>query len=72
MTKDADGLWKSGPFALKAGSYEFKVALDGSWTTNYGSDGAQDGPNYTLTLDADKNVSFSYDEATKLLTVTVE
>lgn len=67
-----DGMYHSGPFTLPAGSYEFKVALDGSWTTNYGSDGLQDGPNYTLTLDAESNVSFVYDPATKLVEVVTE
>lgn len=72
MTMGEDGKYTSGPFALTAGDYEFKVALDGAWTTNYGSDGAQDGPNYTLTLAADSNVSFVYDPATKLVEVIVE
>jgi hypothetical protein len=72
MTKGEDGKYTSGPFTLTAGDYEFKVALDGTWTTNYGSDGAQDGPNYTLTLAADSNVSFVYDPATKLIEVIVE
>jgi hypothetical protein len=72
MTKGDDGLWRSGPFTLPAGDYEFKVALDGSWTTNFGSDGKQDGPNYTLSLAADGNVSFVFDPATNLLEAVVE
>jgi maltose-binding protein MalE len=72
MTKGDDGLWHSGPFNLVAGSYEGKVALDGTWTTNYGSDGKQDGPNYAFVLAADGTVEFSFDEATKLLTITVK
>lgn len=72
MTKGDDGLWRSGPFNLKAGDYEFKVALDGAWTTNYGSDGLQDGPNYKVTLAADGTIEFVYDPATKLVTATVK
>lgn len=72
MTKGEDGLWHSGPFTLVAGSYECKVALDGTWTTNYGSDGAQDGPNYTFELTADGTVEFVYDEATHMLTITIK
>jgi maltose/maltodextrin transport system substrate-binding protein/arabinogalactan oligomer/maltooligosaccharide transport system substrate-binding protein len=72
MTQGDDGLWHSGPFDLTAGDYEFKVALDGSWTTNYGVDGVADGDNYTLTLDADSAVSFTYDPETKLLEVVTE
>jgi hypothetical protein len=72
MTLGDDGLWHSGPFNLTAGEYAYKVALDGSWTTNYGSDGAQDGPDYTLTLDADSAVSFVYNPETKLVEAVIE
>jgi hypothetical protein len=72
MTVGDDGKYYSGPFTLPAGDYEYKVALDGSWTTNYGSDGAQDGPNYALSLAAESNVSFVYDPATKLVEVKAE
>ena len=72
MTMGDDGKYYSGPFTLPAGDYEYKVALDGSWTTNYGSDGAQDGPNYTVTLDAESAVSFVYDPATKLVEIVIE
>ena len=54
MTKGDDGKWHSGPFNVKAGDYEAKVALDGSWTTNYGVDGKPDGENYKFTLASDE------------------
>jgi hypothetical protein len=57
---------------LPAGEYEFKVALDGDWTTNYGSDGAQDGPNYTLSLAEDSTVTFTYDPETHLVEIATE
>lgn len=72
MTQGEDGKWTSGPFNVTAGDYEAKVALDGSWTTNYGSDGAQDGPNYTFSLAADGTVSFVFDPETKLLEIITE
>jgi len=72
MTLGEDGKYHSGPFTIKAGDYEYKVALDGSWTTNYGSDGAQDGPNYTLTVAADGTIEFTYDPATKLVEAVVK
>jgi maltose-binding protein MalE len=72
MTLGEDGKYHSGPFTLTAGDYEFKVALDGAWTTNYGSDGLQDGPNYKITLAADGTVEFVYDPATKLVEAIVK
>jgi arabinogalactan oligomer / maltooligosaccharide transport system substrate-binding protein len=72
MTMADDGTWKSGPFNLKAGEYEGKVALDGSWTTNYGVDGKKDGDNYKFNLDKDGTVEFVFDPNTNLLTITVK
>lgn len=72
MTQGDDGLFHSGPFSLTAGDYEVKVALDGSWTTNYGSDGAQDGPNYPFTLAAAGTVEFVFDPETKLLEIITQ
>jgi hypothetical protein len=50
----------------------YKVALNGDWTVNYGSDGAQDGPNYTLSLAADSTVTFTYDPETQLVETVIE
>jgi hypothetical protein len=72
MTKGDDGLYRSGPFNLKAGDFEFKVAMDGGWDTNYGVDGKPNGDNYKVTLPADGTIEFVYDPATKLLTATVK
>jgi maltose-binding protein MalE len=52
--------------------YEYKVAMDGAWTLNYGSDGKENGPNYTLTLPADSTVTFTYDPATFMVTTTIK
>ena len=68
MVKGDDGLWKSGPFKVTAGDYEVKVAMDGSWTLNYGVDGKEGGDNYKLSLTADGEVTFIFDPATNLLT----
>lgn len=71
MEQGDDGLYRL-TVELPAGEYEYKVALDGSWTVNYGSDGAQDGPNYTLSLAADGEVTFVYDPETRLVSVETE
>ncbi len=57
---------------LKAGDYEYKVAMDGAWTVNYGSDGKQDGPNYKLSLAADGEVTFTYDPNTHMVTTATK
>ncbi len=71
LTLGDDGLYRL-TVALPAGTYEYKVAMAGAWTENYGSDGQQDGPNYNLELAADATVTFTYDPATHLVTVTTE
>ncbi len=67
MKKGDDGLYTL-TVKLPAGDYEYKVALDGAWTVNYGSDGKQDGPNYKLSLAADGEVTFIYNAETHLVT----
>ena len=71
MQEGDDGLFRL-TVMIPAGDYEFKVALNGDWTVNFGSDGKQDGPNYPLSLAADSNVTFTYDPATQLVEVTTE
>jgi maltose/maltodextrin transport system substrate-binding protein/arabinogalactan oligomer/maltooligosaccharide transport system substrate-binding protein len=71
LIQGEDGLYTAS-FELPAGDYEVKVALDGSWTTNYGVDGAQDGDNYKFTMAADGTVTFTYDPETHILTIETE
>ena len=71
MTEGDDGLFTLA-VQLAAGDYEFKVALDGAWTTNYGSDGEQDGPNYTFSMPADGSVTFTYDPETHLVDIAIQ
>jgi hypothetical protein len=56
--------------ALPAGDYEYKIAINRSWDENYGAGGLKDGPNIPLTLTKDSTVTFTYDNSTRLVTVT--
>jgi len=71
MKKGDDGLYRL-TVQLSAGTWEYKVALDGDWTTNYGSDGSLNGPNYSLTLDSDSTVEFKYNPETHIVETTVQ
>jgi arabinogalactan oligomer / maltooligosaccharide transport system substrate-binding protein len=67
LTVGDDGLYRI-TIEMPAGDWEYKVALDGSWDVNYGSDGALNGPNYTISVAAAGPVTFVYDPATFLVT----
>ena len=56
----------SGTFDVPAGSYEYKVALNGSWDENYGSGGAPGGANIPLTATGGP-ITFTYDHATHVI-----
>ncbi len=58
-----------GQFTVPAGSYEYKVALNGSFTENYGADGVQDGANIPLVLIEAAELTVSYDHATHRIAV---
>jgi len=70
LTDQGDGIW-TGTFSLPAGSYEYKMALNADWAENYGAEGARDGGNIALVLDADADVTFTYDHNTHLITDSV-
>ena len=60
---DGDGSWTA-TFAVPAGTWSYKVALNGSWDENYGAGGTADGDDIALTLEAETDVTFTYDHAT--------
>lgn len=67
---DGDGIYTFETTALPHGSYEAKVAIDESWTENYGQGGAPNGANIPFTVPADgAKVVFSYNAATHVLTI---
>jgi glycosidase len=63
LTLQQGGTTWSGTFAVPAGSWNFKVALNDSWAENYGAGGAADGANIPFTLAGPARVTFSYDDA---------
>lgn len=61
--KDANDLWLA-TFELKAGSYEYKAALNGSWDDNFGLNAEYYGANVPLEVVEDTAVTFWYDHKT--------
>ena len=57
---------------MPAGSYAYKVAIDGSWDENYGAGGAPGGADIPLVLDAPQDVTFYYDHPTHWVTSDAE
>jgi glucoamylase len=71
LTYDAgDDVWQ-GTFALPAGSYEYKAALNDSWTENYGLNAQPNGANIPLNLGSAASVKFYYDNKTHWVTDNV-
>jgi len=56
-------------FSLPAGSYEFKVTVDGSWTENYGADGARGGANIPLVIEGPASLDFAYNDTTHRVSI---
>jgi hypothetical protein len=58
--------------AIPAGDYQGKVAINESWSENYGVGGAPDGATYDFHVAASGDpVSFRYDGVTHLLTIEI-
>lgn len=66
---DGDGIYVWATTWIPAGDYEAKVAVGGSWTENYGAEGAQDGPNIPFTVGEFEQVTFTWDSASKIMTI---
>ncbi|MGP7959843.1 pullulanase-type alpha-1,6-glucosidase [Sanguibacter sp. A247] len=62
----------SGTFTLPAGTYEYKVVIDGSWSENYGANRLHDGPNITFTLADSTDVTFVYDDVSHFVDAIYE
>ena len=62
-----DMVWQA-TFNIPAGSWEYKVAIDDSWTENYGAGAIQDGANIPLTVPMPASVKFYYDHETHWVT----
>lgn len=65
-----DDIW-FGSFALPAGEYEYKVAINNSWAENYGGSADADGPNVVLIVAEDSTVDFYYDHKTNWIADSV-
>ncbi|MGM7702728.1 alpha-amylase family glycosyl hydrolase [Pseudalkalibacillus sp. Hm43] len=57
---------------LDAGTYEYKVAINGSWDENYGQNGEAGGQNMTFALSEQKEVLFVYNDQTHVTTIMTE
>ncbi|HWO75138.1 MAG TPA: alpha-amylase family glycosyl hydrolase [Bacillus sp. (in: firmicutes)] len=51
---------------LPAGTYEYKIAINGSWEENYGY-GGRNGENLTFTLQEPTNITFHFHDGTKAI-----
>ncbi|GGI44838.1 pullulanase-type alpha-1,6-glucosidase [Agromyces flavus] len=71
LTKRADGIY-AGTFQIPAGTYQYKVAINGDWAVNYGANGVPDGSNVSYTTDGTTPVTFYWDPRTKVFSSTAE
>lgn len=59
-----ENVWKQ-TLQLPAGTYQYKIVVNGSWDENYGAFGVRDGANHELRLLSDAAVTFRFNFATK-------
>jgi hypothetical protein len=72
LTYDAnDDVWQ-GSWTLPAGNWQYKAAINDSWTENYGLHAIQGGANIPLALSATTTVKFYYDDKTHWVTDNVD
>ena len=71
LTFDAeDDVWQQ-VFNIPAGDWQYKAALNDSWTENYGAGAVRDGPNIGLNLGVPADVKFYYSHESHWITDNV-
>ncbi|WP_142288222.1 alpha-amylase family glycosyl hydrolase [Bacillus sp. EAC] len=63
MTNQGNGLYTFNGL-IPAGTYEYKIAIDGTWDESYGKNGSRGGENIVLELSKETNVSFYFNANT--------
>ncbi|HEY3568682.1 MAG TPA: alpha-amylase, partial [Thermoanaerobaculia bacterium] len=63
----ADDVWQ-GTFDVPAGNWQYKAALNNSWTENYGANAQANGGNISLNLASAASVKFYYSHQTHWIT----
>lgn len=58
---NGDRVYIFGTPAIPAGAYEYKAAVGGSWSENYGAGGVPGGPNLKFTAPGGTEIRFYYD-----------
>ncbi|WP_246021064.1 glycosidase [Arthrobacter echini] len=70
LSYEADeNLWRQ-TLQLPAGTYQYKILVNGSWDENYGRFGVRNGANHELHLLSDSAVTFRFDYSTKDITTS--
>jgi pullulanase-type alpha-1,6-glucosidase len=64
LERQGNGVWARTLGPIPAGSYEYKLALNGGWDENYGSDFKRNGPNFSVSLAAATAIRYYYDHKT--------
>ena len=70
MTYNGNGLYACTFKDVAPQNYQYKIAIGGTWTENYGISGAADGSNYSVTVPSQQDVTVYYQDLTTHLSVT--
>ena len=72
MTYLGDNLYSITFENLAAATYEFKVAIDGAWSENYGANGALNGGNIQLSVPSLQDVTIYYSDTSHLTASSID
>ncbi|MCD8326964.1 MAG: Ig-like domain-containing protein [Lachnospiraceae bacterium] len=71
-TYQGNGIYAYTFESVPAANYEFKIAIDSSWTENYGVGGYQDGSNYSVTVQETQDVTVYYSDFSHLAVTSID
>lgn len=62
MTYKGNGIYALTVKDVGAGSYQYKIAIGGSWDENYGDKGVEHGSNIDMTVSKTSDITFTYSD----------
>lgn len=72
MTYKGNGIYTYTFKEVPSASYNYKIAIGGTWAENYGVSGAQDGGNYSISVTDPQDVTVYYSDLSHLAVTSLE
>lgn len=72
MKYQGNGIYTLTVKNVGAGSYQYKIGIDKSWTENYGAEGVEHGSNIDMTVAKTTDITFTYNDISHMVVNSID